>query len=379
MYWTTHLEGGPRRVNHAAVVVNDKILSFGGYCTGENYKLRRPIDVYILNPVTLRWISLAEPKEKDPQYACAPFQRYGHTAVVYNNNVYIWGGRNDEYGCNTLFCFNTETLTWSIPQVSGEIPRGKDGHSACVIGDNMYIFGGFDVHQSRFCQDVYAFNFIKNQWSLVHTHGTPPLFRDFHTATAWGTRMYIFGGRGDEAGPFSSSHEIYCPVIMYLETKTNCWKTPTSRGSIPIGRRSHSAFSHNGYLYIFGGFNSVCNKHYNDLYRYNFAASEWQVVMTLGKRPCKRRRQVCLMIGDRLFVFGGTSPRDDADEDSLVEKLIDHDDMHILDFAPSLKKLCLMTVLENKLDQSCLPPTIRWDLKAMTTNNCLNRKLTSSG
>lgn len=50
MYWTTHLEGGPRRVNHAAVVVNDKILSFGGYCTGENYKLRRPIDVHILNP-----------------------------------------------------------------------------------------------------------------------------------------------------------------------------------------------------------------------------------------------------------------------------------------------------------------------------------------
>lgn len=29
------------------------------------------------------------------------------------------------------------------------------------------------------------------------------------------------------------------------------------------------------------------------------------------------------------FLF---SPRDDADEDSLVEKLIDHDDMHILDF-----------------------------------------------
>lgn len=64
--------------------------------------------------VTLRWISLAEPKEKDPQYACAPFQRYGHTAVVYNNNVYIWGGRNDEYGCNTLFCFNTGILIYLI-------------------------------------------------------------------------------------------------------------------------------------------------------------------------------------------------------------------------------------------------------------------------
>ena len=49
MKWTVHLEGGPRRVNHAAVSVNDKIFSFGGYCTGDNYKDTRPIDIFVLN------------------------------------------------------------------------------------------------------------------------------------------------------------------------------------------------------------------------------------------------------------------------------------------------------------------------------------------
>ena len=36
-------------MNHAAVSVNDKIFSFGGYCTGDNYKDIRPIDIFVLN------------------------------------------------------------------------------------------------------------------------------------------------------------------------------------------------------------------------------------------------------------------------------------------------------------------------------------------
>lgn len=49
MYWTVALEGGPKRVNHAAVTVGDKIYSFGGYCNGGNYIETINIDVYILD------------------------------------------------------------------------------------------------------------------------------------------------------------------------------------------------------------------------------------------------------------------------------------------------------------------------------------------
>lgn len=47
--WTVSLEGGPRRVNHAAVAINDKIWSFGGYCSGEDYETRLPIDVHVFD------------------------------------------------------------------------------------------------------------------------------------------------------------------------------------------------------------------------------------------------------------------------------------------------------------------------------------------
>ncbi|NP_001232119.1 kelch domain-containing protein 3 [Taeniopygia guttata] len=40
--WAVHLEGGPRRVNHAAVAVGHKVYSFGGYCSGEDYETLQP-------------------------------------------------------------------------------------------------------------------------------------------------------------------------------------------------------------------------------------------------------------------------------------------------------------------------------------------------
>ena len=47
--WTVHLEGGPRRVNHAAVAVGHRVYSFGGYCSGEDYETLRQIDVHVFN------------------------------------------------------------------------------------------------------------------------------------------------------------------------------------------------------------------------------------------------------------------------------------------------------------------------------------------
>ena len=36
-------------VNHAKVAVQDKIFSVGGCCTGDDYKLKRSMDVHVLN------------------------------------------------------------------------------------------------------------------------------------------------------------------------------------------------------------------------------------------------------------------------------------------------------------------------------------------
>lgn len=94
---------------------------------------------------------LTTPEPSDPHYSLCPYQRYGHTAVVHNDQILVWGGRNDEAACNILFCFDTKHHSWSRPRVYGKIPGARDGHSACIIDNRMYVFGGYeeDVNQVR--------------------------------------------------------------------------------------------------------------------------------------------------------------------------------------------------------------------------------------
>ncbi len=51
MLWTVNVEGGPRRVNHAAVGLEEKqlVFSFGGYFTGDEYNHIEKMDVHIFS------------------------------------------------------------------------------------------------------------------------------------------------------------------------------------------------------------------------------------------------------------------------------------------------------------------------------------------
>lgn len=78
MQWITHLDGGPRRVNHAGACVGDRIYSFGGYCTGDDYRLNECIDVHALNTNTLRWSLVPQMRDENGlplKYPEVPFQR----------------------------------------------------------------------------------------------------------------------------------------------------------------------------------------------------------------------------------------------------------------------------------------------------------------
>ncbi|XP_018336196.1 kelch domain-containing protein 3 [Agrilus planipennis] len=214
--------------------------------------------------------------------------------------------------------------------------------------------------------------------------------RDFHTAAVINDKMYIFGGRGTES-PFNlyvPGKEIYCNNLWFLDLQTNEWHRPHTIGTPPTGRRSHSAFVHNNKMYIFGGYNALFVEHYNDMFEFNPVTLEWKMMNPLGKAPCNRRRQACIVSGDRLFLFGGTSPvsffpgaQEQFDGDNIDDQLIDHSDMHILDFHPSLKTLCMLTVRKYKLDTSSLPHCLKVEYKNMFSPNkiTINRPNNSAG
>lgn len=420
MRWTAHIEGGPRRVNHAAVPIGDRIFSFGGFCTGDNYREQRPIDVFILNTSTFRWTQVKNQQNsrqqrpssrppphlnlknllvdggeapEEPEDFMWPFQRYGHTVVAYGEDIYLFGGRNDQRSCNTLYRFDTSTFRWSKPRVSGVIPGERDGHSACVIDKYMFVFGGYEDAIDRFAQDVFRLDLETFQWKLMKCKGDAPIHRDFHSATAVGKNMYIFGGRSTIPGFANGNHgsDVYSNKVCYLDTTTYTWHFPVISTPAPIGRRSHSALSIDTRILIFGGFNSRKGEHKNDLWSFDTDAMAWTELHPPGKPPIPRRRQAMCHVSNKIFLFGGTSPylgpplyftpeqlswlppqHQQEDENS---GLMDHSDLHVLDLSPSLKTLCIMQILKYDLNNQMLPQTVLEEIKNMCDRDVISKPL----
>ncbi|XP_027055709.1 kelch domain-containing protein 3 isoform X1 [Pocillopora verrucosa] len=362
--WTQEVEGGPRRVNHAAVSIRNRfIFSFGGYCTGEEYNQIVNIDVHVFDTVQCRWMK--PPPVSCECKGCVPYMRYGHSASAMGDLVYIFGGRNDTHGaCNILYCFDTRSLTWSKPKVNGKPPAARDGHSACVIESRIYIFGGYEEEGECFSNSIEYLDTQTLTWHQPRVTGEPAKWRDFHSATAVGTNMYIFGGRGDRLGQYHSGQEVYSSSVRVFDTVKNCWFKLNTSGNVPIGRRSHSAVAYGKHVYVFGGYNGIEKKHYGEVFSLDTDTNVWTKLDISGHGPCPRRRHCCCLIGTRLMIFGGTSPAagEPADDEYHLQ---DHSDLYILDLEPSLRTLCKLAVIQYKLDQTPLPKVLKTELSIM--------------
>ncbi|KAH6926485.1 hypothetical protein HPB50_018826 [Hyalomma asiaticum] len=354
--WTARVEGGPCRSNHAAVAIGDEVYSFGGYCAEEMNTARRPMDVHILNTGSLRWTLIPVQSNLES----VPFQRHGHTVVGYGEYAYLWGGRNEDGACNIVYRFDTASLTWLRPRTTGETPAAREGHSACVVGSRMYVFGGIEDEADRLSQDVHVLDLNTMHWRLLATMGNVPEWRSLHSAVAIGRRMYVWGGRRSSAD--TQEEAAYCDRLAYLDTTNGAWVHPLTKGTMPLGRCNHAAFVHNGEMYVFGGYNGLLGTFFGDMYKYSPECSQWSQVKPLRKGPCSRRGHRCCLVGSRLFLFGGSSPAssggnvlDRSRESSETVSLVDHADLHVLDFAPSLKTLCLLVLIDSHMDISRLP------------------------
>ncbi|XP_015787072.1 kelch domain-containing protein 3 [Tetranychus urticae] len=358
----TRIEGGLKRVNHAAVAVNEHIYSFGGFAGTEDYSFDRPIDVYTLDMNTLRWEEIRPSDGGNP--ANVPCIRYGHTVVAQDDIIYLWGGGKNKVLCNKMFMFDTNTRSWLANEVKGEIPVARDGHSACTSGGFMYIIGGFEEERREFADTVYRFEFRTRTWQHLYLLSSDLLKKDFMSCVAIDDIIYLFGGRTYPC-PFYDSE------IMELDTdRMRLTKTEVS-GYKPCGRRSHTAVVVNNKMMIFGGYNDVVNEHLNDFHIFDPEKRQWEPVAVSGDtRPTARRRHCCVAVNSYLYIFGGSCPAPEA-AGALEHYLMELDDLYVIDTERSLRSMSLQAVIDHDLDTRRLPPALRREVECYRTDNRL--------
>lgn len=126
---------------HSSAVIGNQFFIIGG-CHG---KYRCLSDVFSLDLTPLIKdgdMERVEWKDRKP-IGSAFLTRWGHSSAVYDNKIYIFGGRfsND---LNDLLVLDIQKNTIKALKISAELPKARRRHSACFIGSCMIIFGGFN-------------------------------------------------------------------------------------------------------------------------------------------------------------------------------------------------------------------------------------------
>ena len=106
---------------------------------------------------------LHDDDDKDVEVRCtarvsagrAPSERSLHTCTLQTIEgcrvVYLYGGRSKSGSAlDDLHVLDLEANFWSSPKPKGERPAGRYGHSAVVHGENLYVFGGHSKGQATF-------------------------------------------------------------------------------------------------------------------------------------------------------------------------------------------------------------------------------------
>jgi N-acetylneuraminic acid mutarotase len=277
---------------HSAVVCKDnngshQMLCYGGNLSSTNIIENVKNDMWCYQFDQKKWI-----KSQSQSTSLTE-----HTSVVYKNTMFTFGGNGglvDNYSNLVLtypLPFKPENYITTHDSLPGA-PQPRSAHTAVVYKNEMYIFGGWNGHESL--NDFYCLNLDTLQWRQINSADCPSK-RRMHSAVVHKDKMYIFGGY-DESRPAQSYNELCC-----FDFLTETWKIVPCQGRIPIGRSRAAATIVGNNMYIIGGWDRV--SHFGEVLRLDLEKYIWfQEKIDLN---LKLAQQSCVVMEDSWMVMYG--------------------------------------------------------------------------
>lgn len=222
-----------------------------------------------------------------------PCQRSLHSAAVWNDCLYIFGGYDGHTRVNDMYEYDFSLRRWNRIVPSLLAPPPRDRHVAVVNNNSFYVFGGFDG--SSRVNDFWEYNFETQDWSQVVASGIIPSPRHSHMAVTYKGCMYVFGGYdGSYRGDF---HEF--------NFQTQTWSLIQPSGTPPRCRYRASCVVHKDLMIMFGGHDGT--RHLNDTNIYNFITQSWTMLTVTPLTPSPRDSHIAVVFKDSMFIFGGST------------------------------------------------------------------------
>ncbi|XP_067945168.1 attractin-like protein 1 [Watersipora subatra] len=190
--------------DHVMVVIDNRWLLIHGGRTDKTDD--SPIsDMYTFDLKDLVWRKVKYKAGYEPSLRLA-----GHTAVLYNYLLYIYGGYTHAnarflHAEDVLWSYNVKEGIWSKVSTSGTgvAKPGTAFHSALLHDRQMYIYGGVTHTRTR-CSNqlVYVFDLRCQSWSLFNHTSNQNILRALgqhgHSMlvgeSEGRSRIYVYGG-----------------------------------------------------------------------------------------------------------------------------------------------------------------------------------------
>eukprot|EP00944_MAST-04C_sp_MAST-4C-sp1_P003281 g3281.t1 len=279
--WTQLATTGTKpsaRYGHSSIVYNEQMVMFGGSNLGVKYKN----DAWALNLTSYAWNELETTGTK-------PSARHGHSSILYNGQMVMFGGWDGSNNYNGAWTLNLTSYAWNELTTTGTNPSARRAHSSILYNGQMVMFGGWDGSNNY--NGAWTLNLTSYAWNELTTTGTNPSARRAHSSILYNGQMVMFGGADD-----SSKNDAWT-----LDLTTYAWTQLVTSGMNPSARAGHSSILYNGLMVMFGGKDDSGN-HKNDAWALDLTSYAWTQLVTTGAKPSARRFPSSILYNGQMLI-----------------------------------------------------------------------------
>ena len=287
-----------KRWGHSVILYNKSMIIFGG-----RHLQRSLSNIYSLDFTTLTWAKI------DPNCNPPP-ARDSHSAVLYNNSdMIIFGGNGSTGKLNDLWNFNFNDKKWNKIITEGPTPSARDGHlSSLIYNKYMVIYAGLD-DKDEVVNDIFLFDINNNKWIECELEGNIPQNKDGQSCCLVEDIMYLFGGQGPEDDEYSN--DLFTLTVdinenLKLKPKANIQLVEISNNIRPKERASQSCVAYKEQYLIITGGEGKKKEPLDDIWIFDIKNKCYTKVELNGNDKIDGRFcHTCIIYGDILALYGG--------------------------------------------------------------------------
>ncbi len=164
--------------------------------------------------------------------------RYGHTAVVFDNKIWVLGG-TDANGKKNDVWYSTDGINWTCATSSAGW-SGRSRHTSVISDNKIWVLGGYETTSRN---DIW-FSTDGITWSLA-TSSAGWSAREGHTSVVFDNKIWVLGGYATGVG---SANDVWYSTngVTWTQIPPASWSR----------RSQHTSITFDNKIWVLGGLGS---------------------------------------------------------------------------------------------------------------------------